>query len=513
MPKSNILHGGVETTPPPSLVCGVGIVLNPDNFLLATRPSRTAMKFYWRKSFFRIIIYCLRLHLIYGKSTNMRILLVQAFLGRKEKPIYPIGLATLASVLKNHEVKVVDPNIMDDPEKDLKKTAGEFQPDIIGISLRNVDTTQVRDPFIYFNGMRESLSAVKSVCPKAGIVIGGSGFSIYAEEIMRAVPEIQIGVHLEAESTFPELVEKYPEVENIKGIFHRKDGEVIFTGKRDFPQTTDIPSPNYDIVPIEPYKDLLDAVGIQTKRGCALCCVYCNYPMLNGRNYRFRDPMKVADDIERLVKEFGLKRFIFVDSVFNIPRDHAEAVMNEIIDRKLDVKWTGWYNEKALDREFVELALKAGCEFFSFSPDGYSNRTLKALGKNLRTKDIHKVYKIMKDYPQALVGYNFFLNPPGQTVFSLLILLIFAFRVKLTFGSRSLGLLLGSIRIEPDTPIYERALKEGFITKDTPMLAPTSEELINLFYKPPHSWMLSMMLKLYIFIRKLKHKIRPPRDL
>ena len=36
LPKSNILHGGVETTPPPSLVCGVGIVLNPDNFLSAT---------------------------------------------------------------------------------------------------------------------------------------------------------------------------------------------------------------------------------------------------------------------------------------------------------------------------------------------------------------------------------------------------------------------------------------------------------------------------------------------
>ena len=443
----------------------------------------------------------------------MRILLVQAYLGRKEKPIYPIGLATLASVLKNHDLKVIDPNILEEPEADLKRIAREFQPEIIGISLRNVDTTQVRDPFIYYNGMRESLSAVKAVCPDAGIVIGGSGFSIYAREIMLAVPEIQVGVYLEAEATFPELVEKFPDIENVKGIFYRKADEIIFTGKRDFPQTTDIPSPDYDRVSIAPYKDLLDAVGIQTKRGCALCCAYCNYPMLNGKNYRFRNPVKVVDDIERLVKEFGLERFIFVDSVFNIPRGHAEAVMNELLDRNLDIKWTGWFNERALDREFVELALKAGCEFFSFSPDGYSNKSLKALGKNLRTKDIHRVYKIMKDYPQALVGYNFFLNPPGQTVFSLLRLLIFAFKVKLTFGSRSLGLLLGSIRIEPDTPIYERALKEGFITENTPMLVETSLELEELFYKPPHSLMLSLMLKLYIFVRKLKHRIRSPREL
>ena len=443
----------------------------------------------------------------------MRILLVQAFLGRKEKPIYPIGLATLASVLKKHEIKVIDPNILDDPDGDLKQAALDFQPELIGISLRNVDTTQVRDPFIYFNGMRESLSAVKTVCPDAGIVIGGSGFSIYAEEIMEAVLEIDAGVYLEAENTFPELVDKYPDIDSVKGIFHRKDGEVVFSGKSVFPDTDDIPSPDYEIVPIAPYKDMHDAVGIQTKRGCALNCAYCNYPMLNGSRYRFRDPVKVVDDIENLAKNHGMERFIFVDSVFNIPRNHAEAVLKEITARKLDVKWTGWYNEKALDREFVELALEAGCEFFSFSPDGYSNKTLKALGKNLHTKDIHKVYNIMKDYPQALVGYNFFLNPPGQTVFSLLRLLIFAFKVKFRFGSRSLGLLLGSIRIEPDTNIYDRALKEGFITADTPMLVQTPVELENLFYKPPNSFMLSIMLKLYILIRKIKHKIRPPVEM
>ena len=46
LPKSISLNGGVETTPPPSLVCGVGIVLNPDNFLSETAPYRIDISYF-----------------------------------------------------------------------------------------------------------------------------------------------------------------------------------------------------------------------------------------------------------------------------------------------------------------------------------------------------------------------------------------------------------------------------------------------------------------------------------
>ena len=443
----------------------------------------------------------------------MRILLVQSYLGRKEKPIYPLGLAYLAAMLKGHELKAADPNVLDNPLEDLKKIAGDFKPELIGVSLRNADTTQIRDPFIYLSGFEETLTVLKEALPDTPLLTGGSGFSIYAKELMAMYPQIDAGVFLEAEDSIVELADNWPSTDGIKGLYLRKNGEIKFTGLREFREMKELPFPDWDTVPVEPYKTLLDAVGVQTKRGCGLKCAYCNYPFLNGACYRFRDPESVGEEIEKLVKDYGVERFIFVDSVFNLPRSHCEAVLQEIIRRRIKVKWTGWYNERGLDEPLVELALQAGCGFFSFSPDGFSDETLKALGKNLRKEDILRVYKMMKKYPDALVGYNFFINPPGQTFGDLMKLLSFGMKVRREMKGRLIGFMLGSIRVEPDTPIYERALKEGVISKDTKMAVRTSAELRRLFYKPPNSQALSAMLKFYIGLRELKHLVKPPVEM
>ncbi|NQS97318.1 MAG: radical SAM protein [candidate division Zixibacteria bacterium] len=443
----------------------------------------------------------------------MRILLIQAYLGRREKPIYPLGLAYLSAMLKDYEIQVIDPNILNDPLGDLRKVIIAFQPEIIGISLRNMDTTQIRDPFVYLSGFSATLEVVKQSAPQAFIIAGGSGFSMFARELMNRFPQIDCGTYLEGEYTLPELAAKFPDLEDVKGVFIRRDGETVFNGVREFPVLDELPFPDWENVPVEPYKHLLDAVGVQTKRGCGLKCAYCSYPFLNGDYYRYRPPESVGEEVERLVKDYGVERFIFVDSVFNIPRKHAELVLREIIMRKIEVKWTGWYNERAMDRGFTELALEAGCELFSFSPDGFSDAALKALGKNLRKDDILRVFEMMKDYPQAIVSYNFFLNPPGQTLSDLLKLLWFSVKVRLAFRGRLCGFLLGSIRIEPDTAIFKRAVEEGFISEDTPMLVSNRDELLKLFYKPPKSGSLNLLLKLYIALRNIRHTLMPPKEL
>jgi radical SAM superfamily enzyme YgiQ (UPF0313 family) len=303
-------------------------------------------------------------------------------------------------------------------------------------------------------------------------------------------------------------VENIHQGEKVKGLFIRKDGEIVFSGERIFSDFKTLPTPDWSAFPPTPYRDLLDSVGVQTKRGCALKCAYCNYPFLNGNRYRTLPAETVGEEVEKLYRDYGVQRFIFTDSIFNLPRGHCEAVLNELVKRELPVKWTGWFNERGLDKELIELALTAGCEFFSFSPDGFSDRTLVELGKNLRNKDIIKTFHLLKPYPQAKVGFNFFINPPGQTLLDFLKMLWFALKVKRTFGHRVVGILLGSIRIEPDTPIYARALKEGIITEKTRMLVSNSEELLKLFYKPPKSWVLTMMLNLYIWLWKLKSNFR-----
>src|SRR4029077_16336601 len=52
---------------------------------------------------------------------------------------------------------------------------------------------------------------------------------------------------------------------------------------------------------------------IITSRGCPYKCSYCSAPVTAGKKMRYRDPTKVADEIERLISEYGVKEIQIED--------------------------------------------------------------------------------------------------------------------------------------------------------------------------------------------------------
>ena len=87
------------------------------------------------------------------------------------------------------------------PFKDIQDIVIEFSPDIIGISLRNIDSTNKRRVVFYYDYLKKTLDVVKALS-NAKIIIGGSGFSMFAKEIMKDEPRIDFGIFLEGEITF-----------------------------------------------------------------------------------------------------------------------------------------------------------------------------------------------------------------------------------------------------------------------------------------------------------------------
>jgi len=449
----------------------------------------------------------------------MKILLIQTWLGRKEKPIYPIGLATLSGVLPDHDVHIIDPNVLPDPCKPLEEELIAFQPEVVGLSLRNVDTTQFRDPFVYLKSLQPTLDLIKKLTPSAVRVIGGSGFSVHAEAIMRRFPDLQIGIPLEGDEVFPELLTQlyHPsiiknsyyersEATSVAGIYLRKGDNVHFTGPRPLPGKNYWSEPRWDLWDPKQYLHEPATIGIQTKRGCALSCVYCTYGFLNGRCYRFREPVQVVDGIQRLWEEHGVPEFMFVDSVFNFPRDHAEAICRELIHRDLPVRWSAWLHEKYLDRDFLELMVDAGCYEVSFSPDGYTDSALKSLGKGMTKADVKRGYELVREFPRLRVGYNFFINPPGQTTGGFFSLIGFFLKARWQLRGRWNGFLLGKIRIEPHTAIYDLALKEGSLHPSADLLPEDESQLLAMFYQSPNHRWIETLYKGYVSLWKFKHR-------
>lgn len=403
----------------------------------------------------------------------MNILLVQAYLGRTEPPVFPLGLSCLVSSIKGHNLKVFDPNVSKDPYVELANTLDRFRPDIVGISIRNIDSTNKRKVVFYYKYLRDMIDVVKSnIYSPSKIIVGGSGFSMFANEIMHDESRVDYGVFLEGEQTFPELIENLEQPEIVKGIFYRRDGEAIFTGPRDQVDLNSVPFPDRTVISLEPYKGTRDSIGVETKRGCMLDCIYCVYGFLNGKRLRLRNPGMVVDEIETLVRDMGVKRFTFVDAVFNIPLSHAEVICKEMIKRNLDVSWSAWFHEKYMTEEFVQLVKEAGCNKIILSPDGFSDKVLFILGKNLRKKDILRTFDIIKKVDDGIeVCYNFFKNPPGQDLITFLKLLYFYFRAKFLLKER-VHFEFNSIRIEPHTRLYKIALEEGLIKKNDGILYP-----------------------------------------
>ncbi len=400
----------------------------------------------------------------------MKILFVQSYLGGKEPPVFPLGISCLAAQLSGHDIRIFDTNISRSPFEELKETIDDFSPEVIGISLRNIDSTNKRNVAFYYDYLKETIDLIKR-SSGAKVIIGGSGFSMFAREIMEDEPRIDYGVYLEGEGIIAVLLENLAGPEKVKGIFYRMEGKVIFSGPGEQVDMNNVRLPERHLFRVDEYKKIPEAIGIETKRGCALKCIYCIYGFLNGNKYRLRDPKRIADEIEILVKEHGVDRITFVDSVFNIPLKHATGICREIIRRGIKTEWSAWFSESGLKKDFVELAIKAGCRKIILSPDGFTDRVLRVMEKNITNKDILGSYQMLKNTEGAEISYNFFKNPPGQTLTSFLSLIFFFVRAKMQMGRR-VHFEFNSMRIEPHTKLCQIALEEGFVKKGENLLFP-----------------------------------------
>ncbi|MBF0539581.1 MAG: cobalamin-dependent protein, partial [Nitrospirae bacterium] len=322
----------------------------------------------------------------------MKVLLVQSYLGGADKDeppdraIFPLSLACLKASLTRHEVRVFDTNLHTEPHEGLRQLLRQFSPDVVGISIRNIDSTNKSESVFYYAYLKQTLDVIRATTTGARVVAGGAGFSIFARQIMEAEPRIDYGVLLEGELVLPMLLDNLNDPSVVPNVFYRRDGQVCYSVNGSTPDFDALPLPERSGMAIERYGE--GAVGVETKRGCPLGCVYCVYGFLNGKRMRLRPHHRVVDDIQRLVEDFGVTQFTFVDSIFNVPLKHAEDICNELLRRKIAVKWSAWFSEKNLTRHFLELAVRAGCSNIIFSPDGFSDNCLRQLGKNITMRDI-----------------------------------------------------------------------------------------------------------------------------
>lgn len=409
----------------------------------------------------------------------MKILLSQSYLGQgKPEPlIFPTGLAYLASLItNNHEVHCWDPNVETDPTKALSKILEDIDPDIVGISFRNIDSVFSFYPRSYYPQFVSMVRAIKQRAPSCKLIVGGPGFSIFPEEIMRRNPEIDYGIVSEGECSFAELLENIDHPEKVKNLVLRKNSRVVLTERREPIDFDSLPTPSKEILDINQYRGNPYATGVQSKRGCCFKCIYCLHQFFMGNSYRLRTPRKVVGEIEELVDKYGVNSFYFTDPVFNFPLDHGRKICREIIRRKISVRWEAAFRPESMNAEFMKEAVKAGCQLFDFSPDGASNEAMQALGKDFRLEHVERTIDLISRTEGANVTYEFLYDLPSNNAQHVAGLLRLFPKIMLRCRSKLRSLTLSKMRIYPHTPLYRLALQQGKIDENTDLIYPVHYE-------------------------------------
>jgi anaerobic magnesium-protoporphyrin IX monomethyl ester cyclase len=439
----------------------------------------------------------------------MRLLLIHQYQGRKEKLVFPLGLHSLSNYLYHSNpgffIKIHDMNLDEDPFNKLENVISDFAPDVIGISLRCVDTKDSEDIFHYYASLNPLLKKIKSSSNKP-IIIGGQGFSIYAADIIIGNPEIDFGVLIEAEVTFEKLLLNLSDPENVPGIYYRKKNEVKTTGKPEYPDIHAHKTRTSHFIDLKSYAIRDSILGVEIKRGSPFFGDYCNDGFLNGNKIRLRNTDTVLDEIEDLVKNHGIKKLFFVDPHFNFPEDNAQKICEGIIKRKLDFKWNTKFHPKYINRESLILALKTGCSEFHFTLQYFDNNVLKTLNQEYDEKDIRKVYNFSRKTDKMTISLEFLVSPPGETFIGFIKHILFIFRWMLFLRKRLVKITMHNIKLEPYSSILQKAIDDRIITEEHHLLPRDELYLSRLFYINPRTKYIDTFIKTVQFLLKTTNK-------
>ena len=313
---------------------------------------------------------------------EMRILLVQPeFNYGKRLPETPsralLLLGTLAKQ-RGHDVRI--------SHLDLEPIDWTWKPDVVGITC---NTFQLRSA-------REVVKLAKE--NGARVIIGGAHVGYWRPED-GIVDRTVIG---EGENEFLKFIKEEPNINNID----------------------DIPIPDYSLVDLTKFDGvspvgLNPSLAIMASRGCSFHCIFCNTPLFWGKNVRYRNPIKVVDEVELLHTKYGINEIFFQDDTFNLNHEWAFQIFEEIIRRgfnkemlfKIDCR----VNEKLFTEEYLLKAKQAGVWNIFFGIESGSQYMLDRMKKGITVAEIKRAIALCKKH-SIHQQCSFIVGLPGESI-------------------------------------------------------------------------------------------------
>ena len=404
----------------------------------------------------------------------MRILFISPNRLRLVVPPLPLGLASVvAAVQDEHEVRVLDFMFAADPLEQVRRAVAEFAPEIIALSVRNIDNQDSRNPESFIGEIKNLVNLLRKLSA-APIVVGGAGFSIMPRQFMEYLGA-DFGIAGEGEGAFREFLaalEGSRDWETVSGLVWRDGEDWRLNPVQRVADLKSLPPPALEYFTPDLYQEAVGSAKlpgmapVQTRRGCPMKCIYCTTPLLEGRLFRSWEPAQVASWLAAWHEKWGITRFYFVDNLFNCPPSYAKSLCRAIIDLKLPLEWGALINPSAPDRELFQLMRQAGGGFMQVGNESGSELVLANLGKGFGRRQVELTFRILEEEG---IAYSCFLllGGPGETPDTVQesVALLEQYHPKLV------NLTVG-VRIYPGLALHQTALEEGVVIPGDNLLQP-----------------------------------------
>ncbi len=395
---------------------------------------------------------------------DRRILFISANRYTVPYPVYPLGIAYLSAYLEEKlhgfTIRTFDFNL--NGQETFVETLREFKPHYTGFSFRNIDDVDMNNIKDFTSDYKRGIELVRKHTNSI-IIVGGSGFSIFPKILFETLSP-DFAIYGEGEKSMYELIrciENQSSYEQIEGLIYRNNGELKLNQKKHFLKN---PSLAFDPDLLHFYWTKSGMLSIQTKRGCPLGCIYCTYPVIEGKKVRTLDPDRIIDTLTRLYREQKIDYLFFTDSVFNLDEEYNRELAEKIIKSGIKIRWGGYFFPKGLTKEFLMLLKRSGLTHIEFGTESLSDSTLKKYGKHFTVSDVlecsDRCCDLSIHYAHFIIlaGYGETDETVDETFRN-------SKRIKKTVFFPYVGM-----RIYPGTKLHHYAIGEGKITHDDQML-------------------------------------------
>ncbi len=318
----------------------------------------------------------------------------------------PAWAAYLTGALKTagfSDIRFIDAMTNNLTDDDLRALLEAERPDVIGATAITASIYKAE----------RALQIAREVHPGAVTMLGGIHATFMYQQVLSEAPWIDVIVRGEGEEILVELIRAidggtWPAARaSIKGLAftdQTPEGPVI-TATAAAPTVKDLDgiSPDWSILewPKYTYIPLNCRVAIPNMaRGCPFTCSFCSQWKF-WRDYRVRDPKKVADEIEGLYRDHDVRFFILADEEPTINRKKFIQFCEELIARGLPehVQWgiNTRVTDILRDEKYLALYRKAGLIHVSLGTEAAAQMKLDRFNKETKVADNKRAIQLLRE--------------------------------------------------------------------------------------------------------------------